>query len=104
MDCKYSLGLHVGCGVDKPGEMEDSDISEDRDEVCCDNVLAPEGGDQGGQEEGGHQEAFEIVTVLSHDQRVSLQVSHGDSAPSPGHCWVLPDTQPAHVGEEESSL
>mgnify|MGYP001332229174 CR=1 FL=1 len=112
MDCKSSLGLglqcklyiHVGCGVDKPGEVEDSDISEDRDEVGGDNILAPEGGDQGGQKEGADQEALEIVTVLGHDQRVGLEVSHGDGAPSPGHSRVLPNTQPAHVREKESPL
>ena len=104
MDCKSSLDLHVGCGVDKPGEVEDSDISEDRDEVGGDNILAPEGGDQGGQKEGADQEALEIVTVLGHDQRVGLEVSHGDGAPSPGHSRVLPNTQPAHVREKESPL
>ena len=94
----------MGCRVDKPGEVEDSNISEDGDEVGGDNVLAPEGGHQGGQEEGGHNEALEIVTMLHHDQGVSLQVSHGDSAACPGHCRVLPDTQPAHVREEEAPL
>ena len=94
----------MSCGVDKPGEVEDGDISEDGYEVGGDNVLAPEGRHQGGQEEGGDYEALEIVTMLHHDQGISLQVSHGDGAASPGHCRVLPDTQPAHVREEESSL
>ena len=73
MYIKSENNLHVSCRVDEPGKVEDGDISEDGDEEGGGDVLAPDGGDQGGQEEGGEDEGGEVVAVLEHHQGVSLQ-------------------------------
>ena len=100
-----------------------------RHEVSCDQALSPEQRQDARYQEARGQEAGEVVLVLEHDQGVSLQVGHVDCLAGSQDCRVLPeeyvtmeshhtpssclyqentpspflpDTEPAHVGKEES--
>jgi len=96
---------HVGGRVDEPGEVEDGDIAEDRDEEPDLDGLHPEpGGDGGGKDEGEGEEEGEIVLVLNHDQGVLLQVLHVDCFTPRDHFWMLPHAQPPNVREEKAPL
>ena len=101
--------------VDQPSEMEDSDIPgkgvevagvpDDGHEVGGGEVLAPEQvGNEGGQDEAGHEEALDVVAVLEHEVGVLLEVGHVDGLAGLHDGGVLPNQQPAHVGEEEASV
>ena len=71
----------------------------------CDQWLFPEDvGDDGWEKEGKHREECEVVPVLEHDQLVLAQVCHADGPPSWDNTGMFPHTEPAQVGEEESSL
>ena len=96
---------HVGGGVDEPGEVEHADVAEDGDEEPDLDRLHPEqGGHGGGDDEGEGEEEGEVVLVLDHHQRVSLQILHVDGFTSRDHFGMLPHTQPTNMREEESPL
>ena len=77
----------------KSGEADEREINPPYDchEVCIGEGLAPQQvGDDGGQDEAGHEEALEVVAVLEHEERVRLKVRHVDRLPCLHHGRVFP--------------
>ena len=60
--------------------------------------------DDGRKDEGEDQEECEVVSVLEHDELVGGQVSQLDLPPRRDDTRMFPDTEPANVGEEKTSL
>ena len=74
------------------GKINLSEVSPyDRHEVSIGERFAPEQvGNDGGQDEAGHEEALEVVAVLEHEQGVRLKVRHVDRLPCLQHGRMFP--------------
>ena len=80
------------------GKINLSEVSPyDRHEVSIGERFAPQQvGNDGGQDEAGHEEALEVVAVLEHEQGVRLKVRHVDRLPRLHHGRVFPAEKRVH--------
>ena len=79
-------------------------VPDDGHEVGGGGVLAPEHGDQSGQDKSGHEEALDVMAMLEHEVGVLLEVGHVDGLAGLHDGRVLPHHQPTNVGKEEATV
>ena len=119
-------GMWISDPKRKWNRQKENNPPYDCNEVSIDKRFSPEQvWDDGGEDESCHEEAFQVVAVLEHDEGVRLQVRHVDRLPCLHHGRVFsaekkgstnimfnhtevtpssPDHEPAHVWEEEAPV